>query len=113
MWTVVAVLALAVMPAPHLHRSISGKPLIHSHLIADPIEHAGTLDHGNHYGVRTLGPMFTPERTTDWGAATVEGTAVVRVMEPGRRSLGYLGTLDAPASHGPPLRVVSLRAPPA
>jgi hypothetical protein len=109
---VMAVLALSILPATHLHQSISGKALIHSHLIDDPLEHAGTLDHGDHHGVRTFAPVFTTERTTHAVTTLAVGSAVFLVT-PERRSLGYTEALDAPVIHGPPLRIPSLRGPPA
>jgi hypothetical protein len=109
---VMAVLALSILPATHLHQSISGKALIHSHLIDDPLEHAGTLDHGDHHGVRTFAPVFTTERTTHAVTTLAAGSAVFLVT-PERRSLAYTEALDAPVIHGPPLRIPSLRGPPA
>jgi hypothetical protein len=109
---VMAVLALSILPATHLHRSISGNALIHSHLIDDPLEHAGTLDHGDHHGVRTFAPVFTTERTTH-AVAMLAAASPVFLVTVERRSLGYTETLDAPVIHGPPLRIPSLRAPPA
>ena len=111
-YAVAAVLAVAVMPAPHMHQSASGKPLVHSHLINDPVEHAGTLDHGDHRGVRTFAPVFLAERTANSVPALTTVTLFV-LATPETRSLGYSDALDAPVIHGPPLRVLSLRAPPA
>ena len=111
-YAVAAVLALAVMPAPHLHESVSGKPLIHSHLINDPVEHAGTLDHGDHRGVRTFAPVFMAERTTN-SVPALMAVAVFVLAKPETRSLAYSDALDAPVIHGPPPRVLSLRGPPA
>jgi len=105
---VMAVLALSILPATHLHRSISGNALIHSHLVDDPLEHAGTLDHG----VRTFAPVFTTERTTH-AVAMLAAASPVFLVTVERRSLGYTEALDAPVIHGPPLRIPSLRAPPA
>ena len=101
------------MPATHLHRSISGTPLVHSHLIADPVEHAGTLDHGDHHGAQVFAPVFTVERTSHPVAAPAVLTAVFLLVEPKTQSLAYTDALEAPVIHGPPLRGVSLRAPPA
>jgi hypothetical protein len=107
-----AVLALSILPVPHLHQSISGKMLVHSHLESDPVEHAGTLDHGDHHGVRTFPPVFTVDRTTDALAVFLVVTAFIGV-KPEARSLAHIDALDAPVIHGPPLRGLSLRAPPA
>lgn len=111
-YAVAAVLAVAVMPAPHLHQSASGKPLVHSHLINDPVEHAGTLDHGDHRGVRTFAPVFMAERTMN-SVPALMAVAVLVLARPESRSLGYSDSLNAPVIHGPPGRVLSLRAPPA
>lgn len=104
-------LGLGWFPAAHAHKLISGKTLVHSHLIADPVEHAGTLDHGDHHGVQTLVPSFTIERILQV-AVPVVLSAVVLVL-PETRPLSRVNALDAPVIHGPPLRVQSLRAPPA
>ena len=109
---IAAVLALSIVPAAHVHQTLSGKPLIHSHFIDDPLEHAGTLDHGDHHAVRTFASVFMPERTTD-SVPLLTAVAVFVLTTPETRSLGYSDALDAPVIHGPPLRVVSLRAPPA
>lgn len=109
---VAAVLGLAIVPATHLHQSLSGKPLVHSHLINDPVDHAGTLDHGDHHGVRTLAPVFMAGRTINTVPALV-GVAVFVLAQPEPRSLAYSDALDAPVIHGPPPRVLSLRGPPA
>ncbi len=100
-----------MLPAAHAHTLSSGKTLVHSHLISDPIEHAGTLDHGDHHGVATFVPSFTIERTLEIGVPVVVGVVVLTLPE--TRPLSHVDALDAPVIHGPPLRVQSLRAPPA
>lgn len=110
---VVAVVALSMLPATHLHRSISGKSLVHSHFTADPVEHAGALDHADHNGVRTFVSVFTAERTTDPVMAPTVVTAVFLLAAVEPRPLAYNDALEAPVIQGPPLRVISLRAPPA
>lgn len=109
---VAAVLALSMVPTTHVHQSLSGKPLVHSHFINDPVEHAGTLDHGDHHGVRTFASVFMAERTTN-SVPVLTTVAVFVLARPETRSLGYRDALDAPVIHGPPLRVLSLRGPPA
>jgi hypothetical protein len=109
---VAAVLALSIVPATHLHRSVSGRPLVHSHLVNDPVEHAGTLDHGDHHAVGTFAPVFVGERILN---AVPALTPVARAVlaRPETRSLAYSDALGAPVIHGPPGRIISLRAPPA
>jgi hypothetical protein len=109
---VIAVLALSILPAMHLHRSTSGKSLVHSHLIDHPIEHEGMLDHGDHHGVRTFPPVFTVERPID-ALPTLAVAIAVFLATPEPQSSGYSEAIDAPAIHGPPIRSASLRAPPA
>jgi hypothetical protein len=109
---ITAVLALSILPGAHLHQSISGTPLIHSHFHDDPIEHAGTLDHGDHRGVRTLASVFSAERTEDSVPAyTIIG--MLSVAMPEAAPVRLSDALDASVIHGPPRSVLSLRAPPA
>lgn len=109
---VAALLGLAIMPATHVHQSLSGKPLVHSHFIDDPVEHAGTLDHGDHHGVPTFASVFMAERLTN-SVPALTAVDVFVLARPESRSLGYSDSLDAPVIHGPPPRVLSLRGPPA
>jgi hypothetical protein len=109
----VAVLALSALPAAHLHRSLSGKTLIHSHLETHESEHHGALDHGEHQTARTVAAVFTTEPTTNWLTVPAVVTAVFLLTAPETLSAIYVGANDAPAIHGPPPRASLLRGPPA
>jgi hypothetical protein len=106
-----AVLALGIMPPTHLHRSISGTLLVHSHLINDPVAHAGTFNSGDDHGEPTFATVFVAERTATPGPAFTAVAAFV-LARPQPRSLSYRNGSDAPVIHGPPRAVLSLRAPP-
>jgi hypothetical protein len=127
-----AVLGLSVLPAAHAHTTPSGRTLVHSHLMghgadhheakhtdhhetehADHHEadHAVTLEHGDHRNVRVLAPTFTVEETLQLaGPVLLEGTLV---PPPEETPLNRVEGFDARLTHGPPIRAVSLRAPPA
>ena len=108
---VVAVLALAVLPGPHLHQLASGRTMVHSHLFDEAADHEGTLEHSDHHAANMLSPVFTVERGEySFVALTV---AVVLLPVPKPQSLAYAPALDAPLIHGPPIRALSPRAPPA
>jgi hypothetical protein len=108
---VVAVLALAILPGPHLHRLASGRTMVHSHLFDEAEDHEGTLDLGDHHAANTLSPVFIVERGGySFVALTV---AVIRLPMPQAQPLAYAPTLDTPLIHGPPIRALSPRAPPA
>lgn len=109
---IAAVLTLGVLPVAHVHELYSGETLVHSHMIDDPVEHAGTLDHGDHHSVRTLEPTFLVQQVQQLDPPVLLSMTVV-VSPPETRALSYVDALDAPVIHGPPIRVVSLRAPPA
>ncbi len=108
---VAATLALSILPAEHLHESYSGRPIVHRHVIDDPAEHAGTIDHGDHHGVKTLEPTFVAEREYDVDRPLVTVELVLVAPEP--RFIGRVEPIAARLTHGPPIRVRSLRAPPA
>lgn len=108
---VCAVLGLGLLPAAHAHTLTSGETFVHSHVTGDPAGHDGTLDHGDHHVVPASVPSFTVERTLRIAAPVVPAVAVLAA--PDTRPPGPVQALDAPVIHGPPLRVRSLRAPPA
>ena len=109
---VCAVVGLSVLPVAHAHTSFSGKTFVHSHLIDDPVEHSGTLDHGDHHGRPALARTFTIERTLKVTAPALLSAAAY--TRPESRPLGRVQAPDDhEVIHGPPLRAVSLRAPPA
>lgn len=109
---VAAMLALSMLPAEHLHASDAERPVVHRHVIGDAAEHAdSSVDHPDHWAVQTLDPTFHSERqyAVRRPLITVEPVLVV----PDRRFAGRVEPLDAVMTHGPPIRVRSLRAPPA
>jgi hypothetical protein len=108
---VAATLALSILPADHVHETYSGRPIVHRHLIDDAAEHAGSIDHGDHHGVRTLEPTFVSERQYDVDRPLI--AVAVDLVAPESRLVGRVEPLDAPLAHGPPIRCSSLRAPPA
>jgi hypothetical protein len=111
-FAVAAVLALAIVPAAHLHQSLVGKPLIHSHFLDNPVEHAPTLDHSDHHAVTTFASVFIAERTAHSVPAFT--TITLFVLPTSETQLrGFRDVLESPVIHGPPLGVLSLRAPPA
>jgi hypothetical protein len=106
-----AIAALAVLPVAHAHTTVSGEPLVHSHLTPEPTEHSGTLDHGDHHGARSLAQSFTIEPTLQIDApALIEGLVLAPPPEP---TIGFVEPAEPRPIHGPPIRVISLRAPPA
>jgi hypothetical protein len=108
---VVAVLALSVLPAAHLHRLASGQTMVHSHVLDAAEDHQNTLDHGDHHAAQTLSAVFTVERGVySFVALTV---AVVLLPVPQPQSFAYAPALVDPVIHGPPIRALSPRGPPA
>ena len=109
--SVAATLALSIVPAAHVHESYSGRLIVHRHVIDDAAEHAGTIDHGDHHGVRTLEPTFVSERQYDVDRPLITVELVLVAPEP--RFVGRVEPIAARLTHGPPIRSGSLRAPPA
>lgn len=108
---VVATLAVAMLPAEHVHETYSGSAIVHRHVIDDAAEHAGTLDHGDHHGVKMLDSTFVSERQYDIDRPLIAVALVL--VAPERRLVARVEPIDAPVAHGPPIRSSSLRAPPA
>ena len=118
---VAIVLAKAFLPAAHVHQSLSGEPIAHAHLAAEPADHADSvdheehgLDHGDHHhhDVLSLAQTYIVDSAPVLVAALVLlGTAFV--PPPDVTNWRYATAFDAPVIHGPPVRVTSLRAPPA
>lgn len=105
-----AVIALAVLPAAHFHRKASGETVVHSHVVATADAHAG-LENGDHHdAVLTLEPSFTFVKTLyiDAPIAVEVAVLVARPVASVRRAAVF----DAEVIHGPPLPVLSPRAPP-
>lgn len=108
---IVATLGLSALPVEHVHESYSGRPIVHRHLIDEPAQHAGSIDHGDHRGVQTLEPTFVSERQYNIERPLI--TVVLVVIAPERRLVGRAEAIDAAVAHGPPIRLDSLPAPPA
>ncbi len=109
-----ATLALSMLPPAHVHESSSGPPIVHRHVAdasADHADHSASIDHGDHSGVKNLDPTFVAEPRRD--AARPVLTSAPVLVAPERREIGRMALLDDPVAHGPPIRVKSLRAPPA
>ena len=108
---VAATLALSMLPTEHVHTSHAGRAVAHRHVIDDRPEHAGSLAHGDHGGVTTREPSFVSElqHAVNRPLITVEMVPAV----PARRSAGRVALIDPLMTHGPPIRVSSLRGPPA
>jgi hypothetical protein len=103
-------LALSLLPAEHLHESDSGS-IVHRHVIDDEGGHPRSIDHGDHHGAKTLEPTFVSESQYDLEQPEIIVTRVL--VAPEGRLLDRVEPNDAPVAHGPPIRVGSLRAPPA
>lgn len=107
-----AMLALSMLPAEHLHASDFGKAFVHRHVIDDRADHPGSsLNHGDHTSVKTLDPTFDAQRHYDVAQPLL--TAELLVATPDRRFTGRVDRAQGPPTHGPPIRIRSLRAPPA
>jgi hypothetical protein len=109
--SVVATLGLSMLPPEHVHESYSGRAIVHRHVIEGPAEHAGSIDHGDHHAATTLEPTFVAERHYDVDRPLVTVALVLVAPEP--RFLGRVEPIAPRLTHGPPIRVRSLRAPPA
>lgn len=113
-------LALSVLPSEHLHASGSGKSQVHRHVAAVETEHHGhepedtrpSFDHGDHRLATTLEPAFASQRQY-WPERPLSTTAFSVVVVPEQAIVGSVERIDAPPAHGPPIRIRSLRAPPA
>ena len=108
---IAGLLALSVLPVAHVHESSSGRTLVHSHIVDDAAEHAGTIDHDGHHGITTLDPTFVSER--QYGVDHPLIAVAFVILAPERRLAGRVDPADAPVAHGPPIRAGSLRGPPA
>lgn len=107
-----AMVALSVLPAEHLHASDVSKSFLHRHVIDDGADHAGSsLDHGDHTSVKTLNPTFDVQRQYEVGQPLL--AAELLVPRPDSRVTARVERAQGPPAHGPPIRIRSLRAPPA
>lgn len=108
-----AMLALSNLPAAHLHAEDFGSSFVHRHVTDDgTTEHpASALDHADHSSVKMLDPTFNSQRQYDVGHPLTSVGLVV--VAPDQRFAGPTDRIDAPRAHGPPIRIRSLRAPPA
>jgi hypothetical protein len=111
-------LALSMLPAVHVHDSVSGETVAHRHVVDEDSDHddarahtGSSLDHGDHHAAKTLEPAFVSEHQFDLDHPVVTVERVVTV--PDRRFIGRVEATDDVMTHGPPIRVDSLRAPPA
>jgi len=113
--SVIAVCVAVCTPhwAPaHAHEQVSGAPLVHAHQQeshshdADP----NTLDHGKARDLVTVTTAFKVERAVEL-FPLMASAGILVPEDPTPQSLSAAD--DAPLIHGPPLRVPSLRAPPA
>ena len=113
---VAALVALSMLPAEHIHESHERPQVVHRHVVDEPSEHAdsghhGFIEHDGHLGVTILEPTFFSERQYDIERPLV--TIAPVLVAPERRVAVGVDLIDDPVAHGPPLRVGSLRAPPA
>ena len=111
-----ALVALSMLPTEHIHESHQGTQIVHRHMVDDAPEHSdsgyhGSIEHGDHLRVTILEPTFVPERQYDVERPLI--TVAVAPLSPERRVAVGVDLIDDPVAHGPPLRVGSLRAPPA
>lgn len=114
-----AMLALSVLPAEHVHRSDSGPSVVHRHVIdadndAHHDSHAADLqasgDHGDHADAETLTATFVAERQYVALAPLVVAIFLFQAPEP--QSIVREVVDDVPLAHGPPIRLLALRGPP-
>jgi hypothetical protein len=111
-WAMAALLALSMLPAEHLHASGPGRALVHRHMMDDGTEHPGSsVDHGDHQSAQIVNPAFDSQRQYDLDSPLIVAAPVL--VAPEQRVVGRVQPTDAPLTHGPPIRVRSLRAPPA
>ena len=109
---IAATVATSVLPSAHVHTSVSGLQEVHRHVVEHLDDHHGaTVNHGDHRNVRTLEPTFVSERHFSFAPPL---PAIGPVLAPPvAQVVGRVASLDVPIAHSPPLRFVSLRAPPA
>lgn len=104
--------ALWAAPAEHVHPSPDGPSVVHRHLIDDTARHANpTFDHDDHSTATTIDPVYVPEQPF----ADPQPLSAARTLPggPERRFVGRAAPGPLPIAHSPPLRIGSLRAPPA
>jgi hypothetical protein len=117
----IAMLALSLLPLEHLHRSASGPSVIHRHFMEEDVEahhdshtaegvHA-SLHHSDHGDAETLTPAFVAERHYLPMAPLVVAVFLLPAPEP--RAVYPIELDVVPLAHGPPIRLLSLRGPPA
>src|SRR5215210_746510 len=104
--SVASTLALSIVPAEHVHQSFSGRPIVHRHVIEDPAQHAGTIDHGDHDALKTLEARFVAERPYDVDRPVIAVEPVLVAPEP--RFVGRLEPIAAHRTGGPPTLLRSL-----
>jgi hypothetical protein len=101
------------MTPTHAHEQMSGSLLVHTHQDTQHShhsDHSSTLDHGAEKQVLTASHAFKVERTVSF----VPLMPAVDVSVPPEITVQSLSNAeDDPVIHGPPVRVPSLRAPPA
>lgn len=104
-------LAAWMLPAVHVHTSHSGQAVVHRHATEHSPHHPSqALDHDEHHVVTSPEPAYVSGRQF---AVDRPVLTVALVVEPQLRVISRVAGLDAPLSHGPPIRIRSLRAPPA
>ena len=111
MCAIAATVALSILPAAHVHVADGGAPLVHQHPVNAPAGHGSALDHPDHHGVNTLEPVFVSERQYDVDHPLLTAASVL--VAPAHRLIGRVDLTGDPVAHGPPIRIRSLRAPPA
>jgi hypothetical protein len=108
---VCAIVGLSMLPAAHAHTASTGQTFIHSHAVADPVDHQDVLDHGDHGAGPTLVRGFIAAAVQSIAPpATLDASPVAA---PEARLVAHPRDVDRQAIHGPPRRIRSLRAPPA
>jgi len=128
-----AMLALPVLPPGHLHASDDGRALVHRHSISldsahgdatfghghatvDPIDATvdhddAILDHGEHSSAATVAASFDLQRSYHPDRPLTSPAVVL--IPPEDRLAASMERVSTPPTHGPPIRIRSLRAPPA
>jgi len=126
--SVVAVSALllaTLLPLEHVHASSDGTVTVHRHVGAHP-HHAESSshhhpapadqrltadDHDDHASARTIVPAYHAQRP--YVVHHPAPLAAAIVIEPDFRRDSAVQPLKSAPAHGPPIRIRSLRAPPA
>lgn len=107
-----AILAFSLLPSEHLHASDAGTSFVHRHVIEHESEHgSASVGHEDHESATTLYSAFDFERR--YHPVHPLTTPELLLRKPQCTQEDAVERMDPPPTHGPPIRIRSLRAPPA